>query len=192
MSDTPPGEPYKGPPGIARDSTWLTNEDIPHDRDTVAVIEAVLIRKNLKFQGGRDKPVGLSIKFVGKQRELLLNATNRKVLAALYGAHTGDWFGRSVALFVEQDVRRPDGTRGPAVRIQPKRFETPVGKTVGKPAAPAAPAFDRAAAIASLSEESIQGDVGRAMAALSIPQDAVLDTLTNAQLASLSKSIWPA
>lgn len=134
MSDTPAGEVYKGPPGIARDSTWLTNEDLPHDADTVVTIEAILIRRNLKMQGGRDKPVGLSAKFVGKQRELLLNATNRKVLAALYGPNTGDWFGRRVALFVEQDVRRPDGSRGPAVRIRAKRFETPVGGA--KPAEP--------------------------------------------------------
>ena len=187
MSDVPKGEVYRGPPGIARDSTWLTNEDLPHDKDTLVTIEAIVIRRNLKFQGGRDKAVGLSAKFAGKGRELLLNAGHRKVLAALYGPNTGDWFGRQVALFVEQDVRRPDGTTGPAVRIRPKRFETPVA---GKAAT--APAFDRAATLSALSEESIQGDVGRAMAALSIPQDAVLDTLTNAQLASLSKSIWPA
>jgi len=58
------------------------------------------------------------------------------VLAALYGPNTGDWFGRQVALFVEQDVRRPDGTRGPAVRIRPRRFELPVG---GKAATADAP-----------------------------------------------------
>lgn len=126
-SDIPRGEVYKGPPGIARDSLWLTNEDIPHDRDTVVTIESILLRRKLTFQGGRDKAVGLSAKFVGKQRELLLNATNRKTLAALYGPNTGDWFGRQVALYVEQDVRRPDGSRGPAVRIRAKRFELPAG-----------------------------------------------------------------
>lgn len=137
-NDVPVGEVYKGPPGIARDSTWLTNEDLPHDRDTVVTIEAILIRRKLKFQGGRDKAVGLSAKFKGKQRELLLNAGHRKVLALLYGPNTGDWFGRDVALFVEQDVRRPDGTTGPAVRIRAKRFETPVGAPAAtKPDAPA-------------------------------------------------------
>lgn len=127
MSDVPAGQVYRGPPGIARDSTWLTNEDLPHDKDTVLTIDAVLIRKNLKFQGGRDKPVGLSLKFKERQRELLLNAGHRKVLMSLYGPTTGDWFARQVALFVEQDVRRPDGTTGPAVRIRAKRFETPAG-----------------------------------------------------------------
>ena len=74
MVDIPNGEVYKGPCGIGRDSPWLTNEDLPHDRDVTATIESVVLRKNLKMQGGRDKPVGLSLKFVGRNRELLLNA----------------------------------------------------------------------------------------------------------------------
>lgn len=127
MVDVPNGEAYKGPCGIGRDSPWLTNEDLPHDRDVTATIEAVVLRKNLKMQGGRDKPVGLSLKFVGRGRELLLNATNRKVLASLFGPSTGEWYGKTVALYVEQDVRRPDGTRGPAVRIRSKRVEAPKG-----------------------------------------------------------------
>lgn len=123
MADVAPGEVYKGPCGIGRDSPWLTNEDIPHDRDVVATIEKVVVRRNLAMQGGREKRVALSIAFTGKDRELLLNATNRKVLAALFGANTGEWFGKKVVLYVEQDVRRPDGTRGPAVRIRAKRVE---------------------------------------------------------------------
>ena len=31
--------------------------------------------------------------------------------------------GKRVLLYVEQDVRRPDGTRGPAVRIRAKRVD---------------------------------------------------------------------
>ena len=140
--DLPKGQEYKGPSGIARESCWLTNEDIPHDRDVTVTIESVVLRRGVKFQGGRTKDVSLSLKFVGKQRELALNATNRKVLAALYGPNTGDWFSRKVALYVEQDVRRPDGTTGPAVRIRPKRFETPVGATAAPAAAPSAPPAD--------------------------------------------------
>ena len=122
--EVPEGSVYKGPSGIARDSLWLTNEDIPHDRDTVVTIDAVVRRDNVKFQGGRSKPVTLSLRFVGKQRELALNATNRKTLAALFASNnTGEWYGKRVALFVEQDVRKPDGSRGPAVRIRAKRIE---------------------------------------------------------------------
>lgn len=128
--DVPEGDIYKGPCGIARESTWLTWEDLPADREAPATIETVRIRKRLVLQGGREKAVGLSLKFVGKERELLLNATNRKVLSLLFGGDTAGWFGKRVLLYVEQDVRRPDGTKGPAVRIRPKRVEaTPAGAT---------------------------------------------------------------
>jgi hypothetical protein len=122
--DVPPGADYRGPSGIARESNWLTNEDVPHDKDTVVTIESVTLRRNLKMQGGRPKNVALSLKFVGKNRELMLNATNRKTLAALFQTNEcGAWFGKRIALYVEQDVRRPDGTKGPAVRIRAKRIE---------------------------------------------------------------------
>lgn len=120
--DVPVGQEYKGPSGIARDSNWLTNEDIPHDRDTLVTIESVVLRRHLKMQGGRPKEIALSLKFVGKARELMLNATNRKALAAMFQSNEcAQWFGKRIALFVEQDVRRPDGTKGPAVRIRAKR-----------------------------------------------------------------------
>lgn len=120
VPEIPDGEVYKGPHGVGRDSPWLTSEDLPHDKDVTVTVEAVRLRRNLVMQGGRDKKVALSLKFAGKDRELMLNATNRKVLATLYGSSTEGWFGKPVTLFVEQDVRRPDGTRGPAVRVRAK------------------------------------------------------------------------
>jgi hypothetical protein len=120
VPDIADGEVYKGPCGIGRDSPWLTSEDLPHDKDVTVVIESVRVRRNVEMQGGRPKKVALSLKFAGKERELMLNATNRKAVSALYGANTGEWFGKRVILHVEQDVRRPDGTRGPAVRIRPR------------------------------------------------------------------------
>ena len=128
MTDMPRGEDYKGPCGVARDSIWLTNEDIPHDRDVGLTIEKVVMRKNMVMQGGREKPIGLSLRFVGKERELLLNATNRKVLAALFGNACESWFGKKVLLYVEPNVRRPDGTSGPAVRIRAKKVADDAGR----------------------------------------------------------------
>ena len=142
MSDVPPGVHYKGPSGIARESTWLTSEDLPHDRDTPVQIEAVVRRDNLTMEKGRTKSVALSLRFVGRKRELLLNATNRKTLAALIGTNeSAAWFGKWVALFVEQDIRKPDGTRGPAVRIRAKRINPPA--TAAASPQPEAPADDR-------------------------------------------------
>lgn len=138
--DVPAGQDYKGPSGIARDSNWLTNEDIPHDRDTAVTIESVVLRRNLKMQGGRPKEVALSLKFVGKSRELMLNATNRKTLAALFKTNEcAAWFSKKVLLYVEQDVRRPDGTKGPAVRIRAKRVEQAPGPQEDNPTTNDAP-----------------------------------------------------
>ena len=143
MSDIPKGEAYKGPSGIARESTWLTSEDLPHDRDTIVEIEQVTIRRNLKMQGGREKPIGLSLKFRGKGRELLLNATNRAILGKLCGTNdTATWYGQRIALYVEQDIRRPDGTKGPAVRIRAKRMEQPVPAPVDNPMVDREPGAD--------------------------------------------------
>ena len=119
--ETPPGRPYEGPSGIARDSVWLTNEDVPHDRDTVLTIERVNRRDNVKFQGGRTKPVVLSLEFKEtKRRELGLNATNRKTLTRLFGSsRCADWVGKRIALFVQPDVSSPQGLV-PAIRIRAK------------------------------------------------------------------------
>ena len=54
MVDVPNGEVYRGPCGIGRDSPWLTNEDIPHDRDVTVTIDKVVVRRNLAMQGGRE------------------------------------------------------------------------------------------------------------------------------------------
>lgn len=124
MSDhnLPPATPYTGPTGVMRDSVWLTNEDLPHDRDVIAKIETVNERHGVTFQGGRKMDRVFSLKFEGKERELRVNATHRKVLNALTGKATaGAWVGMRIYLFVEQGIRRPDGSVGPAVRIRAKR-----------------------------------------------------------------------
>lgn len=140
MPDTPEGTIYKGPSGVARDSTWLTSEDLPHDRDVVVTIESVVRRDNVTFQQGRKKPVTLALKFAGRERQLLTNATHRKVLNMLFGTPCAKWFGQRVALYVQQNVRRPDGSEGPAVRIRTEkpsasmREEPKDAEPVGAPA----------------------------------------------------------
>lgn len=118
--ETPLANRWDGPAGIARDSVWLTQEDIPHDRDTVLTIEQVNRRDNVKFQSGKPKPVMLSLQFRGVKRELGLNATNRKLLSKLYGSKCANWVGKRVALFV-QTVSSPQG-EVPAVRIRAKEL----------------------------------------------------------------------
>jgi len=119
----PPGEPYKGPSSIARKSPWLTNEDIPHDKDTVVTIEEIVLRRNVAFEEGRKEPVVLSARFKGKKRELALNATNRETLAAITGSKNCEkWFGLTIALYVKPDVRLGRDTVC-GVRIRNKRID---------------------------------------------------------------------
>lgn len=126
MSEELNGEEYRGPSGVARDSNWLTSADLKTDRDTMVTISSVMLYSNVTYQGGREVSKVLALRFEGAKRELGLNATNRKTLTSLFNSsECGAWFGKRILLFVEDDVRRPDGTRGPAVRIRAKRVEQP-------------------------------------------------------------------
>jgi len=134
MSEVPAGNEYRGPMRVASESIWLTNEDLPHDRDTPVTIATVVRRDNVTMQEGRKKAVAISLRFVGKQRELMLNATNRKTLALLFeSTNCADWFGKRILLHVVQGVRRPDGTVGPAVRIRPRRVDDPAAPAKTQP-----------------------------------------------------------
>lgn len=128
---------YKGPSGAIRNSNWLTNEDLPHDRDSVVTIEHVHERRGVTFKGGRKLARVFSLKFVGRDRELKVNATHMRVLNSLSGStNCGAWDGLKILLFVEQDVSRGDGTSGPAVRIRAKRVEAAVVTPTEDPTPP--------------------------------------------------------
>ena len=122
MSDVPPPKEYLGPSGVIRNSIWLTSEDIPNDKDTPVTIEKVNMRRQVKFAGGRARDVAVSLKFVGKDRELLVNATAKKVLNALANSNLcGAWKGMNILLYVDPNIRRADGTSGPAIRLRARK-----------------------------------------------------------------------
>lgn len=112
------GETYRGPCGILKDSNWLSAETIPHDKDTLVEIEAVVRRREVRFKNETKKSYG-SLRFKGRDRELGLNATHIRVLKALFGPETGSWFGKKIALYVDPHVEA-FGKVVPAVRIRPK------------------------------------------------------------------------
>lgn len=117
------GEIYKGPCGVLKDSNWLSAETLPADRDTVVQIDAVVRRKEVKFKNETKHSYG-SLRFKGKDKELGLNATHIKVLKALFGPDTTNWFGQTIALYVDPDVSA-FGQIVSAVRIRAKKVETP-------------------------------------------------------------------
>lgn len=118
------GEIYKGPCGVLKDSNWLSAETLPTDRDTIVEIEAVVVRREVKFKNETKHRYG-SLRFKGKEKELGLNATHIRVLKALFGPNTADWFGKRIALYVDPDVSA-FGQIVSAVRIRARHVEASV------------------------------------------------------------------
>lgn len=124
------GELYKGPCGILKDSNWLSAETLPTDKDTVVQIEAVVRRKAVKFKNETKQGYG-SLRFKGAGKELGLNATHIRVLAALFGTDTSAWFGQWIALYVDPHVSA-FGQIVSAVRIRAKKIDPPSDKAAAK------------------------------------------------------------
>jgi hypothetical protein len=67
-------------------------------------------------QGGEKskKPV---LFFEGKDKGLIVNATNAKVIERLYGAHVEQWVGKRIALYVTQTS--VGGEQMDCIRVRP-------------------------------------------------------------------------
>lgn len=99
-------EEYIGPSGVMkRPSRWLSAEDLEGWGDVEVEIECVFRHGEVEFDQGRTERNVFSVKFVGKDKQLVLNATNRKSLAAKFGTNTADWKGHKIVLFVQDGVR---------------------------------------------------------------------------------------
>jgi hypothetical protein len=145
------GEIYKGPCGVLKDSAWLTAETLPTDRDTLVQIEAVIRRREVKFKNETKKGYG-SLRFKGKEKELGLCATHIRVLAALFGPDTTNWYGQWIALYVDDSVQA-FGQIVSAVRIRAKKVDpSKVARAKPSAATPKPAASDDA----PLSEEEMR------------------------------------
>jgi len=117
----PASKAYEGPSGIGRDSIWLTAEDLIEGRDFDVTIEKVLIYPEVTFQGGRKKTNMLGLKFVGKDRVLGLNATNRKALNKMFGNITSGWKGGVITLYVSDTQLAGETVKCLRIRSKPAR-----------------------------------------------------------------------
>jgi hypothetical protein len=112
-------ESFDGRSAAMRKSQWLAVENIDGIPDGVAVeIEDVLMHKNVEMDAGRKEPKLFSLKFKGKELQLVLNATNRKKLVEHFGVMTKDWRGKSITLYVQDGVRCPSGGKTKGIRIK--------------------------------------------------------------------------
>lgn len=130
------GEVFRGNAAELSDSNWLSADMLPDDKDTIVQIECVIRRREVKFKDETKKGYG-SLRFVGKARELGLNATHRRVLTALFGRMASGWEGQWIALYVDPNVTS-FGRIVPAVRIRAKKMAPPAKgqKPEPEPSAP--------------------------------------------------------
>lgn len=112
------GKEFTGFANAMRQSPWLSCEDISAagGRATV-VIERTNEHEDIKMEEGRVLPKCYSVKFVGKDRELILNATNRRALVSAFGLRVKDWVGKTIILYVQDGVRSPKGGKTSGIRI---------------------------------------------------------------------------
>jgi len=102
---------------MKKETPWLSSEDLIGLGDIQVVVEAVYRHQDVEFDAGRKEKVVYSIKFKGKQKQLVLNSTNRKTLVAKYGVNVKDWVGKEVTLYVDDNVRMM-GKRVCGIRIK--------------------------------------------------------------------------
>lgn len=90
---------------MKKDSPWLASEDLLGLPDVKVEIEGVYRHSDVEFDAGRKEKFVYSVKFKGKSKQLVLNATNRKTLVAKFGTNVKDWAGKQVSLYVDENVR---------------------------------------------------------------------------------------
>ena len=76
---------------------WLASEDILERGPVEVTIEACHKVKDAVFDAGRKEDV-FTVSFVGKKKQLVLNATNRKTLVTMFGPHVPEWKGKKIKL----------------------------------------------------------------------------------------------
>ena len=89
-------------------SKFLAAEDLAGLGEVEMTIEGVYQFAEEIMQDGKKKD-GFSIGFIKSTKKLIVNATNRKVLAMSFGADTTKWAGNKIKLFVQDGIRNPNG-----------------------------------------------------------------------------------
>jgi hypothetical protein len=115
-------EEFTGRSGEMRlNATWLASEDLLDVGEVTVTIEKVFKHIGAEFEEGRKADV-FALKFAGKEKQMILNATNRKRLVKLFDTtDTKKWVGKSITLYVDRNVRNPKGggkTNGLRVKVQ--------------------------------------------------------------------------
>ena len=89
-------------------SKFLASEDFIGLGEVEVTISGLYENQDEVMQDGKKKSFH-SIGFNDKPKRMVLNATNRKTLAAAFGADTKAWIGKKVSVYVKDGIRNPGG-----------------------------------------------------------------------------------
>jgi len=90
---------------MKKNSKWLASEDLMGVSEQTVTIDGVLKHGNVEFEAGRIEKVVFAIAFQGKEKQLVINATNRRELVRLFGTDVKKWKGQCVKLWVDTNVK---------------------------------------------------------------------------------------
>lgn len=97
------------------DRTYLGSWDLG-EKDVIVQIERVEAAK-VKGATGEEKRAPI-VYFRGKKKGLVLNVTNAKTVAKLYGKHVEKWAGKAIALYATRTLAF--GEEVDCIRIRPE------------------------------------------------------------------------
>jgi len=101
-------EPFTGRSAeMRKPTTWLASEDLMDTGKELIEVEiaGVFRHKDAEFDNGRKETV-YALSFTGKDKQLVLNATNRKTLVNMFGTtEVKKWIGKKIKLYVKEGVR---------------------------------------------------------------------------------------
>ncbi len=105
MNKKPNGEVFEGRSSEMKESPWLASEDLLDVGDVKVKVVRCHRYKDVEFDKGRKEPTVYTLEFEKKQKQLVLNNTNRKTMVAKFGTDVREWAGKTVTLYVDNKVR---------------------------------------------------------------------------------------
>ena len=97
------------------DKTYLGSYELPEGKDIVVVIDHCEGAK-IKGTTGEEKKAPILF-FQGKKKPMVLNSTNSKTIAKLYGRHIESWAGKPIAIYATQTLAF--GETVECIRVRP-------------------------------------------------------------------------
>ena len=118
------------------DARWLASEDFIGLGEVEFEIAQIFTNVGETMQDGKKKDF-FSISFVKTNKQLVLNATNRKTLSNAFGAKVDKWVGQKVRLFAQEGVKAIGGGVTTGLRIKADRIarDAPINPFAGMEAA---------------------------------------------------------